>query len=165
MTPSRDTARGKSSVAAASFDLVTFCPPMVFGPIVHPVDRVADLNDSNALLYSMTQPGKPLPTPRVPCWVYVRDLARAHAEGLLRPEVGNRRYTIAAPEHFTYQRAADIVRAAYPWAKDVVTRGNEGEPMPDTFYVDGEAAARDLGITYRSFKDTVLEDVSQFREI
>ena len=63
------------------FDVVTLCPPMVFGPVVHPVARLADLNDSNADLWGVTA-RDPLPVPRVPCWVDVRDLAAAHVEAL-----------------------------------------------------------------------------------
>jgi len=33
------------------FDVVTLCPPMTFGPVVHPVHKVDDLNESNARLW------------------------------------------------------------------------------------------------------------------
>lgn len=148
------------------FDLVTFCPPAVFGPIVHPVARVADLNLSNAVLWSITRThGGPLPVQTTPCWIDVRDLAYAIVEALLRPEISNRRYTIAAPEHFSYQRAADIVRKELEWTREVVTKGNEGEAPPDAFDIDSQTAAKDLGVKYRKFRETVLDAISQFRQI
>ena len=161
-----DAVLSPSPEQRPSFDLVTFCPPMVFGPIVHPLKSMKDINDSNLQLWMMTDKTKPIPTPRGPCFVDVRDLAKACVEALVRPEISNKRYTIAAPEHFTYQRGADIVREVFDWAKDEVTKGNEGEPLPDNaFYLDGSVAQKDLGLTYRSFRETLLDSVAQFREI
>ncbi|THG96209.1 hypothetical protein EW026_g5586 [Hermanssonia centrifuga] len=146
------------------FDLVTFCPPMVFGPVVHPVPKVADLNETNAILWSVAAGKRPLPVSRVPCWIDVRELALAHVEGLLRPEAGNRRYTIAAPDHFSYGRAAHIIRQEFGWAKEVVAEG-DGGALPDAFYVDGETASKEFGIKYRSFEETVVDAISQFKDI
>lgn len=150
--------------AGVHFDVVALCPPMVFGPVVHPVARIAELNDSNADLWGITQ-RDPLPAPRVPCWVDVRDLAEAHVAALVNRGVGNRRYTVAAPGHFSYQRAADIARAEFAWARTVVTKGEEGAPLPEAYCVDGETAARELGVTYRPFEETVIDAMRQFREI
>ena len=66
----------------ASFDIVTLCPPMTFGPVVHPVDGVEKLNESNKMLWNVAS-GAPLPVARVPFWVDVRDLAKAHVEALM----------------------------------------------------------------------------------
>ncbi|CAL1716032.1 unnamed protein product [Somion occarium] len=147
------------------FDLVTFCPPLVFGPLAHPITKVSELNESNKHLWAIAARVDPLPVARVPVWVDVRDLAFAHVEALLRPEISNRRFTIASPEHFTYQRVADVLREELDWAKEQVTKGEEGAPLPETFDVDGKTVAEALGFQYRSFKQTILDAVTQFKVI
>lgn len=147
------------------FDLVTFCPPLVFGPVAHPMLKVADLNESSRGLWEIASGVDPLPVARVPSWVDVRDLAFAHVEAMLRPEVSNRRFLIASPQKFTYQRVADILRQELDWAKENVTKGEENAPLPETFDIDGETVAKALDFKYRDFKECVLDAVTQFREI
>lgn len=148
---------------APHFDLVTLCPPLVFGPIVHPLSKLSELNDSTALVYKVVSGENPLPNGRVTAWVDVRDLAFAHVEALLRPEASNLRFVVASPERFTYQRAADILREEFTWAKEGVKKGDEGAPIPDRANVDGGIAATRLGIRYRSFKECVLETGAQLK--
>jgi len=35
------------------FDLAVILPPLVFGPVVHPVAKVTDLNDSNSYIWTV----------------------------------------------------------------------------------------------------------------
>ncbi|KAE9367400.1 NAD dependent epimerase/dehydratase [Stipitochalara longipes BDJ] len=144
------------------FDVVTLCPPMTFGPIVHPVDKVEDLNESNAQLWKIATGEKPLPVTRVPFWIDVRDLANAHVEALLRPEAGNKRYTPTSPEHFSYALAAKIMLGEFSWAKGKVSE--EEQAIDKSYGLDGETVARELDVKYRSFKDTVVDLVSQVWE-
>jgi nucleoside-diphosphate-sugar epimerase len=146
------------------FDIVTLCPPMTFGPVVNPVHKAEDLNESNAMLWKIAEGGKPLPVTRVPFWIDVRDLAEAHAEALLRPEAGNKRYVPASPEYFSYSLAANIMLDVFPWARGQVSEEPE-QPIDDSHGVDGETVATELGIRYRSFKDTVVALGAQVREL
>ena len=145
------------------FDVVTLCPPMTFGPIVHPVDKIEDLNESNAQLWKIAVGETPLPVTRVPCWIDVRDLAVAHVEALLRPEAGNKRYTTASPEHFSYGLAAKIMLEEFSWANGKVS--GEKQEIDQSYGLDGETATRDLGVKYRSFKATVVDLISQVWEM
>lgn len=36
-----------------AFDLVTLCPPMIYGPPAHHIPSPADLNESNARIYNL----------------------------------------------------------------------------------------------------------------
>lgn len=138
-----------------SFDLVTFCPPMTFGPVVHPVSKAEELNESNAKLWEVAM-GKPLPEQRVPVWIDVRDLAQAHVEALLRPEVSNKRYAIAAPEKWSYEIAASTLREKYPALRDQVV--DVGDAMaPDSYGLDWRTVKRDLGIEFRPFESSVID--------
>ncbi|KAJ3537550.1 hypothetical protein NM688_g6669 [Phlebia brevispora] len=113
------------------------------------------------MLWNACTQGAPTAPEYTRCWVDVRDLAYAHVEALMKPELGGRRYTIAAPGHFTIEQAVNIVRKHFPWVK--------GEPVeeeePNMFTIEGEAAAEDLGIHYRLSEDTVIESIGQFRQI
>ncbi|ETI22618.1 hypothetical protein G647_06694 [Cladophialophora carrionii CBS 160.54] len=147
------------------FDIVTLCPPMIFGPFVHPVARLEELNDSAAKLWEVASGVDPMPLARVPFWIDVRDLAQAHVESLLRPEVGNKRFTIASPERFSYQKAAEIIIKEFDWGRDRVHLPDTEQTIDQSHDLDGETAARELGITYRSFHDSVVDFVSQAQRL
>ncbi|KAH3473767.1 hypothetical protein KXX05_006258 [Aspergillus fumigatus] len=146
-------------------DLVTLCPPMVFGPIVHPVASIAQLNESNAVLWSVAAGADPLPAARVSAWIDVRDLAEAHVQALLTPEAGGKRYVPASGEPFCYEYAADIIKEKFLWARETVTTNYEAGKRPGpTYKLDGATVTRELGVKYRSFEQTVEELVRQVKE-
>lgn len=146
----------------SKFDIVTLCPPMTFGPVVHPVDGVEKLNESNKMLWNVAS-GEPLPVARVPFWVDVRDLAEAHVEALFRPEAGNKRFVVASPERFSYAQAADIIRESFADSKGIISE--EVQTVDDSHGLDGVTASKELGITYRPFKETVVDLISQAVEM
>ncbi|KAF6810811.1 NAD dependent epimerase/dehydratase [Colletotrichum plurivorum] len=144
------------------FDLVALCPPMTFGPVVHPIADVGKLNESNAMLWRIAAGAGPLPMARVPFWIDVRDLAVAHVEALLRPEVGGKRYVPAANDRFSYGLAAKIIADKFDWAKGVVV---EEQAIDTSHGLDGETASRELGFEYRTFEDTVADLITQAKEM
>jgi nucleoside-diphosphate-sugar epimerase len=146
-----------------NFDIVTLCPPMTFGPVVHPVRKVQELNESNAMLWKIASGENPIPVTRVPFWIDVRDLAEAHVEALLRPDAGNKRYTPASPEHFSYALAAKIMLEKFPWAKSTVSE--EEQSIDKSYGLDGETVAKELGVRYKTFKETVTDLVEQAWEM
>ena len=137
-----------------NFDVVALCPPMTFGPVVHPIDNVNQLNESNGMLWKVAKGQSPLPVARVPFWIDVRNLATAHVEALLRPNVA-KRYTPSAPERFTYGLAASVMAQEFPSLRQTV--GQEDQRPDEGYGLDGESAARDLGFTYHSFQDIAPE--------
>ncbi|KAL3468143.1 hypothetical protein BJX64DRAFT_84985 [Aspergillus heterothallicus] len=141
-----------------SFDLVSLCPPMTFGPVVHPVSSVSALNESNAMLWQVAS-GEPLPVARVPFWIDVRDLAEAHVCALLKGEVGGRRYTPTAPERFSYGLAAGIIAEEFKGLRRKVS--SEVQEIDERYGLDGESAGRELGFQYRRFRETVRDLVEQ----
>lgn len=142
-----------------TFDIVTLCPPMTFGPIAHPITSVEQLNVSNAMLWNVAQGESPLPVARVPFWIDVRDLAQAHVEALLRSEAGGKRFLPGAPERFSYSLAAKIVEDNFNWAKGKVAR--EEQVIDESHGIDGATAAKELGLNYKTFKQTVQDLVTQ----
>ncbi|KAI1011754.1 hypothetical protein LB503_004850 [Fusarium chuoi] len=146
-----------------SFDLVTLCPPMTFGPIRHPITKLDALNESNKMLFKIACGEAPLPVARVPFWVDVRDLAKAHVEALLRPEAGGKRYIPASPERFTYSKAASIIGSHFAWAADKVSK--EVQAPDESHGVDGETAGRELGLDYIPFTRTVVDLIIQVKDM
>ncbi|KAK5056214.1 hypothetical protein LTR84_012767 [Exophiala bonariae] len=142
------------------FDLVTLCPPMVFGPFVHPVERLEDLSDSISKLWEIVDGGE-LPVARVPFWVDVRDLAHAHVEALLRSQLRSKRYTIASPDRFSYQKASSIILDSFDWAKNRVLTQTLHQDIDESYGLDGEEAADELGLSYHSFQQSVVDLVAQ----
>lgn len=138
-----------------SFDLVTFCPPMTFGPVVHDVRTAAELNESNANLWKVAVGGA-LPEARVPVWVDVRDLAQAHVEALFSDTAGGKRYTIAASDKFSYELAASILRKHFKQAKDQVIKIDDAK-APESYNLDNEVVGGDLGVRFRSFESSVVD--------
>lgn len=139
-----------------SFDLVTLCPPMTFGPIRHPVDNPQELNESNAKLWQIAAGDHTLPEARVPVWIDVRDLAKAHVECLYRPSAGMQRYTPASPEKFSYELVASILRQHYPAArKQVVAIDDAAAPVG--YDLDWKSVAADLGVEFHSFRECVID--------
>ncbi|KAF7562451.1 hypothetical protein G7046_g1673 [Stylonectria norvegica] len=142
-----------------TFDIVALCPPMTFGPVVHPVSGVDKLNESNAMLWRIASGAKPLPVSRVPFWIDVRDLAIAHVEALLREDVGGKRYIPASPERFSYGLAAKIMAEEFPKLRGKVTQ--EDQAIDDSHALDGETAAKELGYEYHPFRETVRDLIAQ----
>ncbi|KAJ5159329.1 uncharacterized protein N7500_008980 [Penicillium coprophilum] len=142
-----------------TFDLVALCPPMTFGPVVHPVTHVDKLNESNAMLWKIANGENPLPIARVPFWIDVRDLAIAHVESLLREEVGGKRYVPSSPERFSYGLAAKIIAQEFPDLRAKVTQ--EDQVVDESCGLDGQTAAKELGFQYHPFSDTVRDLMSQ----
>lgn len=136
---------------------------MTFGPVVHPVSKAGDLNESNAMLWSIATGIDPLPVARVSAWIDARDLAEAHVQALLTPEAGGKRYVPAADEQFSYQLAADIMKEEFDWAKQSVIKGDEGAKPPPCYRLDGGALAS-IGVSYRPFHDTVVDLIKQVKE-
>lgn len=141
------------------FDLVTLCPPMTFGPVVHPISSIDKLNESNAVLWSVAKGASPLPVSRVPFWIDVRDLATAHVQALLVKDAGGKRFTPTAPEKFSYGLAAQLMVEGFPELKHVIRL--EEQVIDESKSLDGETAGRGLGYEYRTFRQTVKDFISQ----
>jgi nucleoside-diphosphate-sugar epimerase len=146
-----------------SFDLVTLCPSMVFGPVAGPLDSPKDLNESNALLWRVASggPSQELPPARFNFWIDVRDLAEIHVQALLTPKAGGKRYIPVAPEKFTYQLASEIMIEEFPsWAEGQVSRGTQ--EVKKHINVDMGAVQRDFpSVKYTAFRETVADLIKQ----
>lgn len=97
-----DSGSDKDSKVAAAFDLVTLCPPMIYGPPIHysldhlPQGGLEGLNTSTARLIASITGKDPnfapkVATPGLPAWIDVRDVAKAILASLSLPAGHNDR--------------------------------------------------------------------------
>ncbi|KAF9047973.1 hypothetical protein BDP27DRAFT_1395161 [Rhodocollybia butyracea] len=102
-----------------SWDLVTLCPPMVYGPGIHDVSSPSALGTSAADWYnSVVRPnsgGKPIQAITSVAFGYVdvRDIAMAHALALQKEDAGGERLIIINKE-FVFQDFIDIANSLSP---------------------------------------------------
>lgn len=144
-----------------SFDLVTLCPPMVYGPALQEVKNMDNLNTSNAAFYAIFNgQTKELTQPGVWLWVDVRNIAQAHVAAIEKPEAANQRFLVSQGT-FTIGQVADFIWKHYPeraQAKGVPksTPAN-GYPQEGNYFPDNSKSKEILGIEYIPF-DTMLKD-------
>lgn len=155
------------------FDLVTLCPPMIYGPLVDAGQLAGphDLNQSTWNIYSQLLEPDIKSTDAVPptkshLYVDVRDAARAHILAASTPEAGGRRFVICAGE-MSMQRIANILREALPEKRDVVPSGDPDDwKMPEGRFTASSADAEQvLGLEFRDPKSTIEDMGRQMVEL
>ncbi|KAK6544082.1 hypothetical protein TWF694_000793 [Orbilia ellipsospora] len=161
----REVWKWSGSEGGKGCDVVSLCAPLVFGPVAYPIEKISELNSSNAELWFLTTGFNPLPVSNVPQWISVHDLTTALVNGALF-DLGSKRYTLASPAPFSTQLAAETFRALFEWGRDRVTVGESGN-YPKQSKLEGETAKAELlgGVEYRGWEETMKETLTQFKEI
>ncbi|KAH7320977.1 hypothetical protein B0I35DRAFT_407994 [Stachybotrys elegans] len=150
-----------------AFDLVTICPPMVFGPVVPHFASIDSINTSNERIVDMLR-GKwkseiPATYP-VPLWIDVRDAAQAHVRALEKPEASGRRLFTTAGR-FSNLQMAETARSKFPEFSDRLP-GPEvksgGLPSP-IFNFNNDETNKLLGLDYIPVEKSVTDLVAQLK--
>lgn len=153
-----------------SFDLVTICPPVIYGPNVHATASLDRLNLSSADLYRLmspvSKPADPIPKNTHWSWVDVRDVAAAHLKAFQVPDAGGNRVLVARG-NFSYQQIADILREKLPELHDRVPIGQPGTGLGGVklYAVDSSKSRRILGVNYRDLEETVADTARAFLDL
>ena len=144
-----------------SWDLVTLCPPMIYGPPLHEVDvskGIQGLNTSISRLLAGITGTDPNFTPKVstpglPHWVDVRDVAKAHIQALGLDAGASERFALFSSKEF-YEDGLATLRAE--GAKGL---GEEGAKIDKTksFTIDASKAEKTLGINFIPFEKTIAD--------
>ncbi|KAH7106552.1 putative dihydroflavonal-4-reductase [Auriculariales sp. MPI-PUGE-AT-0066] len=155
--------------AKPNFDLVTVCPPMVFGPVIND-QTVAALNTSNQRVYGyLSGQLKEIAPTGVHLWIDVRDLAVAHVAPLSVPEAGGQRFFTLADEIYTNQDICDILRKNFPEIKDRVPEGKPGSGLglaPGEYFVgDNSKSKKILGLKYRNLEESIVDTAKTILEL
>lgn len=158
--------RSPSSVNANGdkIDLTVFCPPMVYGPWVHPLESLSSINASlqahrNMVLGITSKP------PGTTAWVDVRDVALAHVEAVyIQQKTSNKRFIVCSPEKSSFQQEAKMIKEAFPeWGERITVPPSGPLPQSQTI-VDGSPLTRELGIEYRSSRDCFVVLAGQIHD-
>ena len=144
-------------------------PPLVFGPIVHYLNSLSALNTSNQrtrdLITGAAKDSCP-PTMNY-LFVDVRDLALAHVLGAEKPEAGNMRFFIVAG-HFCNKEIVEIIADAFPEFRENLPKGETAlkpgdYPEGGTYGFDNGRSKTQLGISYRSLRESIVDTVHSLR--
>ncbi|OAL26113.1 hypothetical protein AYO20_10247 [Fonsecaea nubica] len=144
------------------FTLTTLCPPMIYGPVLHQVKSLDDLNTSSLRILNLYR-GTPRAGPvGSPIHVDVRDLALAHVLALERPQAANQRFFVAA-QLATETQLREIMEEAFP-----EIRGNLKDELTNTpppWGIDNSKSINVLGIKYRPLKETIVDAVNSLKKL
>lgn len=146
-----------------SFDLVTICPPLVLGPVVHHLATLDAINTSNERVVQLVRGEwrESIPdTGAAFLWIDVRDLATAHIRALERPDAGGRRLFTTAGL-FSNSEIASVVRKSFPDLVDRLpgsdVKGGELPPKDKVYSYDNSATNALLGIEWRSLDESITD--------
>jgi len=152
-----------------SWDLVTFCPPMVYGPPLHEIDRAKGINGLNTslkmLLTSITGAdpafAPKVATPGLPAWVDVRNVAEAHVNALKLPPGTSERFPLCGGVDF-FEDGLQGLRA-----KGEKGLGQEGARCDRSQYysLDRSKAEKVLQLSFIPFTQTVEDTWESAKEI
>lgn len=156
-----------------SFDLVTVCPPLILGPLIHEVKSAENLNTSSAIFYDLmkgehkeaTIDKLTNPMPNI---VDVRDVATTHYLCLTSASADGR-YISASDRGFTtLQDLSDTLKERAGDDKVVnenVPRGTPGagkKVVADRFAND--KAKKELKQSFFSQEDTAVDTFKSLKE-
>jgi len=145
-----------------NFQLTTLNPPLVFGPVVHYLNSLENINTSNMRILNLIQGKKQLGQTGASIWVDVRDVALAHVRAIEVPEAAGKRFFITAG-HFSDADIANIIRDSFP---DLASKPPVDLKITKAEYeVDNSCSVRILGLQYRTLKECVVDTVESLRQI
>ncbi|KAK6376125.1 methylglyoxal reductase (NADPH-dependent) gre2 [Exophiala oligosperma] len=150
-----------------SFDLVTMCPPLVYGPVMHHLSSLESLNTSNQrirdFIQGKFQDGLP-PVVGSVLWTDVRDLALAHVKAAEVPEAGGRRFFITAG-HYSSKRIVDAIRATHPELSSRLPASDTDGLPKDVYGYDNSQARQILGLTFRPLQESIGDTVTSLLKL
>ncbi|KAF2633799.1 NAD(P)-binding protein [Macroventuria anomochaeta] len=153
-----------------NFTISTINPPMVFGPIVHALDSLDNLNTSNERIRNTVQ-GKfkdEIPPSGVHFWVDVRDVAEAHVNAFEKPEAANKRFFVTAG-YFSNKEITQIIKKNFPQYKDLPSDSTpggdypEGTPDKGLYTYNNKRSIEILGLKYKPLEQSIVDSVKSFQ--
>lgn len=149
-----------------NFDISVICAVVVYGPNAHHIDSLSRLGESSTMFYSLMNGSRSeVPPTGFPVVVDVRDLGVSHRLAYEIPAAGGERYLVGA-QTFSFQDICRIIRAEFPELRDRVPEPvTAATPAPPTYDIDNSKVRKQLGLEFRSLKETVVDSVRNFLEL
>jgi nucleoside-diphosphate-sugar epimerase len=149
-----------------SFSLITICPPLIYGPVMHHLDTLNDINTSNEFIRDITL-GKfqeHIPPTPLYLWVDVRNVAYAHIQAMDAAGVENERILVVAG-HYDNKAIVDVIRDEFPQLASILPPNSFPGDLPrDIYQYDDTKAIRCLGLKYNTLRDCVKATVATILE-
>ena len=150
-----------------AFDLVTICPPMVYGPVVHHLSSLAALNTSNRRILDFIQ-GKyreaGVPRTGTLMFVDVRDLATAHVKAVEVDAAGGQRF-FATNGHYSNKTLVDAIRETNPKLAPRLPVDMLDELVGKSYTFNDSKIRQVLGMKFRPLQDCVDATVASLLEL
>ncbi|KAJ6012608.1 dihydroflavonol-4-reductase, partial [Penicillium canescens] len=139
------------------FSVASICPPMIYGPVMHKIEQLTELNTSAADIYRlMNGTMKEVPATAFYAFADVRDVAEAHLRAFETSVAGGQRFSITSGK-YTYQQVVDILQKNVPEVRSRTPVGHRGDSLPEVYNVSNEKAKTELGMTFRTLEDTITD--------
>ncbi|GKZ36423.1 hypothetical protein AbraIFM66950_007495 [Aspergillus brasiliensis] len=157
-----------------AFGLTVMNPSLIFGPVVKgSLGSLKEVNTSNQRIRDFVAGRfrERCPPTGSSFWVDVRDAAMAHAVALEKgEETDGKRYFLTAGG-FCNREIVEVIREEFPEVKGGLPEGEEA--LRDGSYPEGGpkygfdngASVRDLGLQYRSLRESVRDTVLSLRGV
>ncbi|PYH46051.1 SDR family oxidoreductase [Aspergillus saccharolyticus JOP 1030-1] len=152
------------AIHSADFQLVTLCPGMVFGRMIHPIESLDELNASNRIVWGVVKGGTEIPPTKAPVWVDVEDLADACLRALTldSPCLATHQRFLVTQGAYDTQEIADIVRELVPQSRSRIAIGTPGKRIRDSHYgCDARKIQQVLGVRFRGLRESIIPLVEQ----
>ena len=143
------------------YTVATINPPFVFGPPLHDVASLKQLNTSNKRILMAIDGSfkQSIPPTGSWMWVDVRDVARAHVRAMERVEAGGRRFLMVG-SYWTNKDMVEIIRDRFPALRPNLPGKIESD-MPDKIFAfDNYPSKEILGIQYHSLDQCIVDSVN-----
>ncbi|OQE16519.1 hypothetical protein PENFLA_c027G09326 [Penicillium flavigenum] len=151
---------------SVQYQLVTLCPGMVFGRMIHPISSLSQLNASNQIVWQVLSAGNEgeIPPTKAPVWIDVEDLSETSIKALTFSGTGHERFLVTQGSYDT-QEIADIVRSRLP-ERQRVPVGEPGKRIADTHYsCDSSKVQRVLGVKFRGLEQSIIPLAEQLYDM
>ncbi|ROT43479.1 ketoreductase [Sodiomyces alkalinus F11] len=153
-----------------SFDLVTICPPLVLGPVIHHLASLDAINTSNERVVALARGDWKSSVPETGppfLWIDVRDVALAHLRALERPEAGGGHRLFATAGRFCNAEIAKAARENFPELKDRLpgpeVTGGEYPPADKLFNYDSSETNAILGIDWIPLEKSIVDLIKDIK--
>ncbi|TRM58179.1 hypothetical protein BD626DRAFT_410903 [Schizophyllum amplum] len=156
------------------WDLVTVCPPFVFGPAIHEVDKAAALNTSAADWYNTVVnedngwKSDAVLTKQASAWVDVRDVGSVHELALSKDAASEKRI-IGSAGPFTWQAFIEAAHKVKPNGianHPKLAKGAANPPTSTQVNVDYDTTTvtKDLGFTFMTMEQSTKDTLEDFEK-
>ncbi|KIW13351.1 hypothetical protein PV08_08539 [Exophiala spinifera] len=149
-----------------AFSLATINPPFVFGPVIHDLRSLDNINTSNGRILSAANGGfrDKIPPTGSFMWVDVRDVALAHVRALERPDAGGHRFLLVS-SFWTNKDLVETIGVQFPGLKANLPREIKSDMPDEMFTFEIEPSRSILGLQYIRFEKSVVDTVNSLLAI